>query len=497
MPNCQHVEIKPGVWVCPVCSHPAITNAPPLRECGPSRVLPLNNSSPQKPSSVALTPRESEDQYRLSTPKCKYRGEVIRQNLICQACGAKGQEYDVYSCELHDECTLGNRGFEKGSNKKLQACITCPDMVPIHQLMDTRTDKPVKITMISAILHNPGGLERWLIALARQLPIVSNGLVTVESVIIRYPDQQDPEYTRELSRYTKVISHKNTIDTNSEIKNALFESDVVMISGTNYPEDVLTRYKSPVVWVSHGAGPYTEKLSREAHLTGRITHWVSVGHASVSAIVPEATHLVTSVENGAEVDRCAPVYGRDWQRNQWGIEKDQIVIGFVGRFMSDKNPLALAETIKHLPSNFVGIMIGSGREQEKVKSEVYRIAGDRIKVFSSVSHIGDVLAGLDYGFLASTSEGFCLSRTEMHLAGLPMFSTLTGELPRLQEDYGDLCVALPLNGTGKEMASIVLDAVANPAKVRTMVETAKKLSWQRYTSAAMAGRYVQYLRSIL
>lgn len=491
---CQHVEIHPGFWVCPNCDHKAITSHAPSRECKPIEfATPIPTIITATPHRV-IDPRESENQYLESIPTCKHRGEIIETDITCDVCGLRGQKYDTYACDIHDVCTLGNR---KKAGDKMKACATCPDMVPLQLLFDKNSNRRIKITMICGGLHNPGGLERWLIALAYHLPMVSKGLVSVDYVIVRYPNQQDPDLTAELQKYTKVISNKETAETNAEIRDAIYETDVIIISGTNCPSEMFKKNTSPVIWVSHGFSPYTTKLSKEAFDTGLITHWTSVGHESVSAITDEAINLVTSIENGAEVERCAPVYGRAWQRDKWNLRNNQIAIGYVGRFSSDKNPLALARTIMHLPSNYVGIMIGAGWEKDKTIQEVKQIAGSRILFFDTVYHVGDVYAGLDFGFLASPAEGFCLGRTEMQLAGLPMFSTLTGELPRLHADHGELCVEIPFNGSGKEEADIILRSISDIQRINGIVERAKKLSWQKYTASAMAGRWVQYLRQIL
>lgn len=229
---------------------------------------------------------------------------------------------------------------------------------------------------------------------------------------------------------------------------------------------------------------------------GRVTHWASVGHLAKGVFPDEIVDRVTIVENGAEVERCVPVRGRAWQREHWKVSSDQAVVGFIGRLSDEKRPLALAEAIAHLPQNYVGIAYGRGIHEKETMAKSIRLVGNRVRFMGNSLHIGDILAGLDVWLLASPAEGFCLARTEAHLAGVPVVSTPTGEIPRLEAEYGKLTHQIPIGADGKTIAEVVRQAIENREESILISNRAKELAWNRYTSAAMAGRWIDYLTEI-
>lgn len=71
----------------------------------------------------------------LESLPCSHRGRELRQQY-CKPCQAGGgpPTVPVYSCPMHQECTLRNTG----THPKIQACLTCPDrQVPV-QLVRSR-----------------------------------------------------------------------------------------------------------------------------------------------------------------------------------------------------------------------------------------------------------------------------------------------------------------------------------------------------------------------
>lgn len=375
---------------------------------------------------------------------------------------------------------------------------------PSEPVVRKRT-QPIKALLIAPGLHNPGGIERWLIAMTRYVPEVSGRFVTIPAVIVRHPQGADAGLVTELSRFTRVVLCDETPQSTKLIQSLVAAADVILASGVNVNlplgvdsvENIVSGSQCPVVFCSHSCCPYSEALSRAALESGKVRHWTSVGHTA-KGIFPEAiADQVVAVENGAEIDRCTPVRGRAWQRQQWGIRDDQIVIGFVGRLHHEKRPTAVAEALQHLPAEYVGLVFGSGIHGEAVIAESESIAGDRVRFMGCVSYIGDILAGLDVWLLASPAEGFCLARVEAQLAGVSVVSTPTGEIPRLEAEHGQLTWPVPIGATGAEIAAVIQRSQANRFQARQIAERARELAWGRYTAPAMAGRWIDYFTSIL
>jgi len=425
---CQHVETSENEWTCSVCKHVAKTTAKPgRRECGTAK------PRAQKPKPTG--PRAREDELAKTIPPCAHRWTIVEHNKACQVCGQKNEQFDVYACGIHGQCSLSRRAK---AGEKLQACTSCPDFVPLQNVIQAaKSAGTVDVCLIAPALWNLGGIERWLVAMARYLPLVSSGQVKVSSVVIQFPHTIESEMLAELSQVTTVYQWGDSRQQHAA-RSAIQQSDVAVISGMGDVTWCLTGFNKPAVWVSHSCCEWSERFCRTAQPTGLVTHWASVGHLSKAVFPNDLIPVVTAIENGSEIDRCTPIRGRQWQRQQWGLADDQIVVGFVGRLSDDKRPQALAEAIAHLPANYVGIAVGGGQHQAAVIEHAKQVAGDRVKFVGCLNLLGDALAAMDFGLIASEAEGFCLSRVEMQLAGLPVISTPTGEIPRLESEHGPL-----------------------------------------------------------
>jgi len=218
---CQHVETSENEWTCPTCKHVAKTTAKPgRRECGPSK------PRAQKPK--AIGPRAREDELARKIPTCAHRGAIVEHNKSCQVCGQKNEQYDLYACGIHGTCSLSRRAK---AGEKLQACTSCQDFVPLQNLI--QSVKPVgtvDVCLIAPALWNLGGIERWLVAMSRYLPLVSGRQVRVSSVVIQFAHMVESEMLAELSQVTTVYSWGNQSQQQAA-RNAIHQSDVAIISG--------------------------------------------------------------------------------------------------------------------------------------------------------------------------------------------------------------------------------------------------------------------------
>jgi hypothetical protein len=141
---CEFVKTSEGVWLCPVCKEERrTTSAPKNRVCGPG------HTRPTAATNETTHLRQTEEDYTRNIPGCPHRGQVVKRNQVCQACGNKGQLYDVYTCDLHGQCTLGNR--RKAGDPPMQACVSCPHLP--HD--PAKTIKPIQQTIPVRSLGQP------------------------------------------------------------------------------------------------------------------------------------------------------------------------------------------------------------------------------------------------------------------------------------------------------------------------------------------------------
>lgn len=60
------------------------------------------------------------DQQKNPRGICSHRGELIEVRK-CDLCGIKGQQFEVFACNLHGECSAGRK------HSKVKSCLTCQD----------------------------------------------------------------------------------------------------------------------------------------------------------------------------------------------------------------------------------------------------------------------------------------------------------------------------------------------------------------------------------
>jgi glycosyltransferase involved in cell wall biosynthesis len=143
-------------------------------------------------------------------------------------------------------------------------------------------------------------------------------------------------------------------------------------------------------------------------------------------------------------------------RRQWGAMDDTLVIGFMGRFVPQKDiPTLLrayAQFARALPGRSKLVIVGQGPLEAELRrlAEELHIAGDVVwpgfrEDVPAVMHAFDVFA------ITSVHEGFGLVLVEAMAAGKPVVATRAGAIPEvvvdgetgLLTDAGD-CAALRL-----------------------------------------------------
>ena len=148
-----------------------------------------------------------------------------------------------------------------------------------------------------------------------------------------------------------------------------------------------------------------------------------VEHAQALGIEPGKIHLVA---NGIAPPPFPP---RDEVRARLGISAEELVVGFVGRFSSQKAPEvmvdAFAMVLNERPNARL-VMVGSGPLEAEVRLRI-----DQKGLSSKVRLLGDVVAtavmpAFDVFCLSSRYEGMPYVFVEALAAGLPIVSTQVG-----------------------------------------------------------------------
>jgi glycosyltransferase involved in cell wall biosynthesis len=268
------------------------------------------------------------------------------------------------------------------------------------------------------------------------------------------------------------------------------DSDVLIAWGLANLGDCLAGlpFRGRVVFVSHGACSWTRSLLATSAPAAH--HCVAVSRA---AAAPFGRRDVTVLHNGADADRCRQTRHSAEVRAQWGASPTEVLVGYVGRFSWEKNPLAAARAAQALGPGHRAVYVGTGWQEAEVKRDVLALAPDTIFV-PPVTQIGDALCALDALVLASPSEGFSLALCEAWLCGLPTVATRVGAVPELEDEYGSLVVPVPVDPTPSQLGQAI--RIAFSVETLPTVERARHMAWKHFTAEAMAARWTRFLTRV-
>ncbi len=361
--------------------------------------------------------------------------------------------------------------------------------------------RPIRVAFLTPSL-GMGGAERWMISLAKHCD--SNKIEWVGTVLNSNP-AINSRMTSLMSNFMDVYSPPDIgdVDTNeikqcASLRDAMSRvtevADILVVWGIPELGEITGKLSIPVVYVSHGSGPWTENAIRSSESS--CTHFVSVSHSAASPFSDTIRPSATILHNGIESERCQVEISRSVFRQQWGIPQEAKVIGYIGRFSSEKAPLAAAQIVRRINNpGVIALYCGEGWQSKLIISDVRSLIGDQAIFVPFQENVGNVFNAIDVSILTSPSEGFSLGLTESWYCGTPSVATRVGAVPELEEKHGQLVASVPLHPSPEELVCGVEEALSK--KFQTdCVPRAQKLVFEKFTAKKMAERWEDYLLSV-
>ncbi len=192
------------------------------------------------------------------------------------------------------------------------------------------------------------------------------------------------------------------------------------------------------------------------------------------------------IPNGIQVDEFENLF-KDKIRNDLKIEKDQMIILFVGRLHPIKGLKYLLDAFKSVIEagfHVALVIVGDGEE----RAHLQRITAD-LNLQQQVYFIGGVdkslvpeyMAGADIFVLPSLSEGFGIVLLEAMASGLPIITTNVGGIPEVIDDNVNGFIVEPKNPSqlAQKLVKLLSEPELRSEIANNNIKKAKQYDWHQ------------------
>ena len=154
-------------------------------------------------------------------------------------------------------------------------------------------------------------------------------------------------------------------------------------------------------------------------------HYCACSHEAGRFLFGENSRKLNIMHNTVNVKSYQSLneIDRQLERNKLGIEREELVIGHVGRFSESKNQVFLLKIIQHFHEKGIkarAILIGDGSLKEEVETEAKKLGIAKSIYFAGVREdIPKWMYLFDVFVFPSLFEGFGIAALEAQCAGTP------------------------------------------------------------------------------
>jgi glycosyltransferase involved in cell wall biosynthesis len=325
----------------------------------------------------------------------------------------------------------------------------------------------IKLVIYSSALLC-GGAERWLVSLASSL----DPKIFKICVAIKYGHLVDADLFQKLKKVEFIVFG------NKDIEKVTRKADI-LLTWDSFPTFKTARK----VFCSHGCDALNLELVRGY---GDRDDYIFTAVSDMAACIWRNKNPQV-LFNGCELSRLTPSKGRRKARKELGVSDDTVLIGYVSRLISEKNPYLVAEAARKLRERGApaqALFVGVPNPEAGIK--------DLAMFLPKQEFVGDIYAAIDCFMLPSNSEAFSLAIIEAWLTGTPVVTTNVGAIPELTEQYGELAVILD----DFEKADMAVLKAISP-EFQPTVSYAFRLAEEHFTEERMVERWSNYLQSII
>ena len=204
---------------------------------------------------------------------------------------------------------------------------------------------------------------------------------------------------------------------------------------------------------------------------------------------------ITVIPYGIRESKTLP---RDAARRHLNLPPDAFVVGFVGRFVPQKNLPLLIEAAARLKTEIPDLcvaLVGGGELEDTLRAQVQRLQANNVLLCGYHADGPALMPALDALCLPSSWEGLGSVLIEAMMAGVPVMGSRAGAIPEVLGDgaFGLLFEA----GNTDGLAEAIRTLHALPDRGASMADRAREHARATYTVDRMAERTLAVYRDVM
>ncbi len=288
--------------------------------------------------------------------------------------------------------------------------------------------------------------------------------------------------------------------------------DIIHAHGTRANSNVLWASRSlglPVIYTVHGwsfhpdQSPLVRKIRiwGEKYLTSKTDINISVSASNQKSGKDHIQSFKSVViNNGIDQNKFNPTGSYKNIREELGIPGNKILVLFIARFTSHKQPLSLIQAFANAfarNENLHLLMVGDGDQKTEALSMVESLSmKDHISLETFRKDVPDILASADIFVLPSLWEGLPIGLLEALAMGKAVIATKvdgTSEIIRNEENG----ILIEIHDLVKNLTEALVDLASDESKRKRFSEKAVETVRMKFNAAEMTRKIENVYSSLV
>ena len=260
----------------------------------------------------------------------------------------------------------------------------------------------------------------------------------------------------------------------------------------------------PIVYTEHDRSfPTPLRLKYFHYFFGKYATAVIAVSKAVKENLEKYEHIknVKVIYNGIDPDLFKPasIEEKVLKKKQLGLNKNDFVLGNVGRMDYWKNQRILIEILpdlKKISPQIKLILVGGGEEEGNLKKSAIKKGVKNDVIFlGQRSDVNQILKAFDIFVFPSLTEGLPLVVIEAMATGLPIVASHVGGIPELVVNGETGFLVSPTSK--EEIKETIIKLLNNPELRKEMGQIARKRFETHFSLPQMVQKYIEVYEEVV